>query len=81
MTAVAAEESVVVPPTVLPVAGGSATFQVRRIYCVGRNYLDHPRDEGIGRARLPFFFQKPTDAICPSRRNGVLSARYPLFPA
>jgi fumarylpyruvate hydrolase len=64
MTVVAAEESVVVPPTVLPVAGGSATFQVRRIYCVGRNYLDHIREMKESDERdPPFFFQKPTDAI------------------
>ena len=28
-------------PTLLPVDGMAATFPVRRVYCVGRNYADH----------------------------------------
>jgi fumarylpyruvate hydrolase len=51
-------------PTILPVAGGTQRFAVRRIYCVGRNYLDHIREMGEADERdPPFFFQKPTDAI------------------
>lgn len=39
-------------------------FGVRRIYCVGRNYVSHIREMQEGDERdLPFFFQKPTDAI------------------
>ena len=51
-------------PVTLPVVGEDAPFQVRRIDCVGRNYLDHIREmkEADGRDP-PFFFQKPTDAI------------------
>jgi fumarylpyruvate hydrolase len=49
--------------TVVPVVGGGS-FSVRRIYCVGRNYLDHIREMGEADERdPPFFFQKPTDAI------------------
>ena len=53
------------PSTVtLPVEGEIATFPVRRIYCVGRNYADHAREMGHDPDREPpFFFQKPTDAI------------------
>lgn len=48
----------------LPIVGSSETFAVRRIYCVGRNYLDHIREMKEGNERdLPFFFQKPADAI------------------
>ncbi len=51
-------------PTTLPVAGQAQQFAVRRIYCVGRNYLDHIREMGEADERdPPFFFQKPTDAI------------------
>ncbi|MEW6257556.1 MAG: fumarylacetoacetate hydrolase family protein [Pseudomonadota bacterium] len=56
----------VVPPQVhaLPVAGSDALFAVRRIYCVGRNYLDHIREMKEADERdPPFFFQKPTDAL------------------
>jgi fumarylpyruvate hydrolase len=45
------------------VAGGG-TFPIRRIYCVGRNYLDHIREMKEADERdPPFFFQKPRDAI------------------
>jgi fumarylpyruvate hydrolase len=48
----------------LSIAGGSETFPIRRIYCVGRNYLDHIREMKEGDERdPPFFFQKPPDAI------------------
>ena len=39
-------------------------FPVRRIYCVGRNYVAHIREMKEGDERdPPFFFQKPTDAL------------------
>ena len=48
----------------LPVVGEDTRFEVRRIYCVGRNYLDHIREMKEADERdPPFFFQKPTDAI------------------
>jgi len=48
----------------IPVLGTSQQFQVRRIYCVGRNYAAHSREMGSDPNREPpFFFQKPTDAI------------------
>jgi fumarylpyruvate hydrolase len=51
-------------PATLPIAGTDARFPVRRIYCVGRNYLDHIREMKEGDERdPPFFFQKPSDAI------------------
>jgi len=59
--------SALVLPTVAPthaaIAGGGS-FPVRRIYCVGRNYLDHIREMKEADERdPPFFFQKPRDAI------------------
>lgn len=48
----------------VPVAGSDASFPVRRIYCVGRNYLEHIREMKESDERdPPFFFQKPRDAI------------------
>lgn len=42
-------------------------FPVRRIYCVGRNYLDHIREMKEADERdPPFFFQKPSDSIVDS---------------
>jgi len=56
------------PPVVsLPVVGRTERFPVRRIYCVGRNYLAHIREmkEAEDERDPPFFFQKPRDAIVP----------------
>ena len=53
-----------VAPTFIPIAGSSDLFPVRRIYCIGRNYAAHSREMGSDPTReLPFFFQKPTDAV------------------
>lgn len=53
-------------PAVLPVAGSSLGFPVRRVYCVGRNYVAHIREMGGDEARdPPVFFQKPADSIVP----------------
>ena len=47
------------PVTVLPVAGQTALFPVRRVYCIGRNYAAHAREMGHDPTReAPFFFQK-----------------------
>jgi fumarylpyruvate hydrolase len=53
------------PPTVsVPIAGSDERFPVRRVYCVGRNYVDHVREMKEGDEREdPFFFQKPADAV------------------
>ncbi len=48
----------------LPIVGQEDDFPIRRIYCVGRNYLDHIRETaGADEREPPFFFQKPSDAI------------------
>lgn len=50
----------------LPVRGRGARFPVRRIYCIGRNYLAHIREMGEADERdPPIFFQKPGDAVVP----------------
>jgi fumarylpyruvate hydrolase len=63
MSGQAPHELPTVAATEAAVAGGG-TFPVRRIYCVGRNYLDHIREMKEADERdPPFFFQKPRDAI------------------
>jgi fumarylpyruvate hydrolase len=62
----AVDEKYVYEPEVtsVAIAGQSIRFPVRRIYCVGRNYVDHIREMKEGDERdPPFFFQKPADAI------------------
>lgn len=59
----------VIPAWTIPsveVAGETARFPVRRIYCVGRNYAAHTREMGGDPTREdPFFFAKPADAVIP----------------
>lgn len=48
----------------LPVAGSSAMFPVRRLYCVGRNYAEHTREMGHDPDKeAPFFFMKTPDSL------------------
>ena len=53
------------PPVVsLPVLGSTATFPVRRVYCIGRNYAAHAIEMGHDPDREPpFFFQKNPDNL------------------
>lgn len=52
------------PPVVsLPVVGSDAQFPVRRVYCVGRNYVEHAKEMGYTGREDPFFFSKPADAL------------------
>jgi len=58
--------SFVIPPPPQPslaVAGESKSYPVRRIWCVGRNYLDHIREMGNDERDPPFFFAKHADMI------------------
>ncbi len=52
-------------PASVPVAGSADAFPVHRIYCVGRNYVDHAKEMGHTGREAPFFFMKPSDAILP----------------
>jgi fumarylpyruvate hydrolase len=53
------------PQAALAIAGSSELFPVRRIWCVGRNYLEHIKEMGQDEREPPFFFAKPADAIVP----------------
>ncbi|MFC0239759.1 fumarylacetoacetate hydrolase family protein [Rhodopseudomonas telluris] len=53
------------PQPALAVQGDSKTFPVRRIWCVGRNYLEHIRELGNDERNPPFFFAKHADMIAP----------------
>lgn len=64
----------------LPVVGSAASFPVRRIYCVGRNYAAHAREMGFDPEREPpFFFCKPNDAasVVPVAANTTVELPYP----
>lgn len=59
----------------LPIVGSNKRFPVRRIYCVGRNYLAHVVELNNNTAEPPFFFQKQRDMIVQSGGN----VRYPAL--
>ena len=63
----------------VPVQGGAATalFPVHRIYCVGRNYVEHAIEMGHSGREAPFFFMKPADAVLPIAEGTVGQMRYP----
>lgn len=61
----------------VPVAGSADTFPVHRIYCVGRNYVEHAIEMGHTGREAPFFFLKPADAVLPVRDGEVGQMHYP----
>jgi fumarylpyruvate hydrolase len=61
------------PQPTLPIRGTDKLFPIHRIYCVGRNYIEHTREMGGDTKDPPFFFQKNPDNI-------VTDGRFP-YPA
>ena len=60
----------------VPVAGGGS-FPVHRIYCVGRNYVEHAKEMGFTGREPPFFFMKPADAVLPIAEGEIGEMPYP----
>lgn len=50
-------------PPALAVAGSKDLFPVRRIFCVGRNYVEHQKEMGGDGRETPFFFLKSEFAL------------------
>ncbi|GAB3548824.1 fumarylacetoacetate hydrolase family protein [Noviherbaspirillum agri] len=61
----------------VPVAGSDALFPVHRIYCVGRNYVEHAKEMGGTGREAPFFFMKPADAVLPVPHGTTGQMPYP----
>jgi len=70
---------VITPPAQvsLPVVGRGERFPVRRVYCVGRNYVDHAKEMGFTGREPPFFFFKPADAVVPVPAGETGTIAYP----
>ena len=45
------------------VTGSNETFEVKKIFCIGRNYADHAREMHAAIPDAPVFFLKPPTAI------------------
>ena len=50
---------------------------MRRIYCVGRNYVEHAQEMGFTGREPPFFFMKPADAVVPVAEGETGVVDYP----
>jgi len=63
------------PHVSIPVTGRTERFPVRRIYCVGRNYVEHAKEMGFTGREAPFFFMKPADAlvVVPEGQTGEMA--------
>ena len=72
---------VIAPPAQVsvPVVGSSERFPVRRIYCVGRNYVEHAKEMGFTGREPPFFFLKPADAIVVVNAGESATVPYPVM--
>src|SRR5215831_20344934 len=64
------------PISAVPVHGGGQ-FPVHRIYCVGRNYVEHAQEMGHSGREPPFFFTKPADSIVPVSAGETGRIAYP----
>lgn len=66
------------PQASVAVAGETARFPVRRIFCVGRNYAAHAREMGMDPDREPpFFFTKPADAVVDAGADDKAAIPFP----
>lgn len=65
------------PQVAVPVVGRAELFPVRRIYCVGRNYVEHAKEMGFTGREAPFFFFKPADATVVVPAGETATIRYP----
>ncbi|MFZ9335191.1 MAG: fumarylacetoacetate hydrolase family protein [Burkholderiaceae bacterium] len=70
---------VITPPATVsvPVIGRPEQFPVHRIYCVGRNYVEHAKEMGFTGREPPFFFLKPADAVVVVPQGQTGSIPYP----
>ena len=67
------------PQVSVPVVGLSQRFPVHRIYCVGRNYVDHALEMGGTGREAPFFFMKPADAVLVAEPSTTVAMPYPTL--
>lgn len=65
------------PIVSLPVMGTDTQFPIRRVYCVGRNYVEHAQEMGFTGREAPFFFLKPTDAVVVAAAGQTIEIPYP----
>jgi fumarylpyruvate hydrolase len=65
------------PAASVPVVGRPERFPVHRIYCVGRNYVEHAKEMGFTGREPPFFFLKPADTAVVVDAGETATVPYP----
>ena len=63
----------------VPVVGTAARFPVQRIYCVGRNYVEHAQEMGFTGREPPFFFIKPANTVVVANAGETATLPYPTL--
>jgi fumarylpyruvate hydrolase len=66
-----------VPAVSVPIVGKTERFPVNRIYCVGRNYVEHAQEMGFTGREPPFFFLKPADTCVVVEAGTTATMPYP----
>jgi fumarylpyruvate hydrolase len=66
-------------PPAVPIAGSKDMFPVHRIYCIGRNYVEHAKEMGFSGREAPFFFMKPADAVLAVPHGTIGEMPYPAM--
>lgn len=63
--------------TSVAVRGTTERFPVRRVFCVGRNYVEHAKEMGFTGREAPFFFLKPADTVVSIEEGELGAISYP----
>ncbi len=63
----------------VPVVGRAERFPVQRIYCVGRNYVEHAKEMGFTGREPPFFFIKPANTVVYCAPGQTADLPYPTL--
>jgi fumarylpyruvate hydrolase len=61
----------------LPIVASNARFPVRRIFCVGRNYVEHQKEMGGDGREQPFFFTKSAHDLVALNAGQTGAVHYP----
>jgi len=61
----------------LAISGSTDRFPVRRVFCMGLNYLDHKREMGISGDVPPFMFAKAVTHAVPCEPGAITDIKYP----
>ena len=62
----------------IPIYGSEETFTPRRIWCIGRNYVEHAREMGESGSKPPLIFAKSPAGLVVGAGSNVVEVPYPV---